>query len=138
MTSKPIPPPPGGLLTCSTHQVPIVEVVDGEIYASCNDIPAGIRPNDYTQPPPQFRNYVMGLVRKEERDPYQKFTDEEERIWEERRFEGLNPNLGKMTVVTFAIPGDGKDPAGSEGPDDTGSGWDSVPEGEHYKELIPG
>ena len=67
-----MPRPPGGRLTCAPGQTPIIEVINGEVFASCVAYPPRRSKDTNAQ-----INWLLERVTGAERDEYQRLRDED-------------------------------------------------------------
>ena len=102
-TKKRIPNPPGGELVCSTNQMAIVEVRNGEVFAECHDAPSKVRSATGSDQKLFLRNWALSVIMRKDRRPEEKITERELEILKSQRYEYIS-NDGVDVIVQFRLP----------------------------------
>lgn len=100
---KDFPQPPGGKLICEIGQTAIIRIRKGVITASCTTPPANISirfGRDYS---PEFKQWLVAIVKKETFRRFGKLTTEDEAIFLSREYEYLD-HVGTKVRVEFKPP----------------------------------
>lgn len=102
-TKKRIPKPPGGELVCSTNQMAIVEVRNGEVFAECHDAPSKVRSAIGSDQKLFLRNWALSIITREDRSLSQKLTESELEIIRSQKYE-YRTREGFEIIVRFRLP----------------------------------
>jgi hypothetical protein len=103
MSSVPIPFPPGGLLTCESGQMPVVNIQGGtsQIICSCATPPTSL--NNYNNNFRALQNWVLEVVTRQSRRFEQRITDEEASILALGVYHGIT-EFGQRYTCYFVMP----------------------------------